>query len=46
MVVLGVIWMNQHGFPIFGIQNDLFTFIKWPEVSLKSGGAEALIIWV
>lgn len=29
MVVLGVIWMNQHGFLILGIQNDLFTFIKW-----------------
>ena len=28
--------MNRHGFPLFGIQNDLFTSIKCPEVCLKS----------
>lgn len=31
MVILGVICTNQHGCSIFGIQNYLFTFIKWPK---------------
>lgn len=28
--------MDRHGFPLFGIQNDLCNSIKGPEVSLKS----------
>lgn len=28
LLVLHVIWMNKHGFHLFGMQNDIFTSIK------------------